>query len=201
MVRGIVLAAGASTRMGRPKAELVVDAAGPTFAAASVMALRRQGVHDVTVVAGAHPDAARRALAGVEPAVVVIDNAGWRAGQLSSLLVGLEAVDRPDLEAVIVTLVDCPLVRPATVDRLLGVWTTSRAPVVRPAIGDRHGHPVIFDRVTFDDLRRAPRELGAKAVIARWRGSVVDLAVDDPGVLADIDTPADYDALVRRPRP
>ena len=56
---------------------------------------------------------------------------------------------------------------------------------------------MIFDRVTFDDLRAAPLEVGAKAVITRWRDAIENVAVDDAGVLADIDTPADYDAFVR----
>ena len=72
---------------------------------------------------------------------------------------------------------------------------------MRPAIGDRHGHPVVFDRVTFDDLRSAPLDVGAKAVLARWRHAIVDVPVDDPGVLADVDTPEDYEAFLRERRP
>ncbi len=51
---------------------------------------------------------------------------------------------------------------------------------------------------TFDDLRTASLDVGAKAVIARWQADVVNVDVDDRGVLADIDTPADYDAVLRR---
>lgn len=197
-VRGLVLAAGESRRMGRPKAGLPVMPGGPTFAAAAVMALWRPRVRDVVVVAGAHPEAVHDALAGVTPVPRVVDHAGWRDGQLSSLRAGLAALAVPLPDAVIVTLVDCPFVRPATVDALLDRWLATRAPIVRPAIGARHGHPVIFDRRTFDDLRTAPLDVGAKAVIARWQADVVNVDVDDRGVLADIDTPADYDAALRR---
>lgn len=198
MVRAIVLAAGESRRMGRPKAGLLTAPEGPTFAAALVGALRLSCIADVTVVAGAHPDAVRAALAA-QPGARVIDNPGWRDGQLSSLRAGLAAVDRPDLEALVVALVDCPLVRPATIETLIDAWRRTRAPIVRPAIGERHGHPVIFDRATFADLRRAPLDRGAKAVIEAWRSQVLDLPVDDAGVLADIDTPDDYDAALRPP--
>ncbi|MGE0359530.1 MAG: NTP transferase domain-containing protein [Vicinamibacterales bacterium] len=194
-VSGIVLAAGRSARMGRPKAALRLGPDGPTFAAAAVAALHGGGIDRVVVVAGAHPEAVREALSGVE-GVEVVEHPDWPSGQLSSLLAGLAAVDTPDVAAVAVTLVDVPLVRPATVAALVAAWRTSRAPVVRPAIGERHGHPVIFDRAAFAALRAAPPEVGAKAVIAAFRAAVVDLPVDDPGALRDVDTPAEYDALL-----
>jgi molybdenum cofactor cytidylyltransferase len=66
---------------------------------------------------------------------------------------------------------------------------------VRPAIGDRHGHPVVFDRRVFDELRRAPLEAGAKAVVRAHAAEVLDVPVTDEGCLVDIDTPHDYEAL------
>lgn len=182
--------------MGRPKAALTVAPGGATFVAAIADTIERTSVRDLVVVAGAHPLAVREALAG--RAVPVIDNPRWRDGQLSSLLAGLAAVDGSEVEAVLVALVDCPLVRAATVDALLEAWRRTRAPIVRPTHAGRHGHPVIFDRAVFEDLRAAPPDRGAKAVLQQHAGTVVDLPVDDAGVLADIDTPADYDALTRR---
>lgn len=196
MIRAVVLAAGASRRMGQPKAGLRLGAAGPTFAAAAATALQAAGLGEVTVVAGAHPDAVRAAVEGLA-GVRLLVHPGWAAGQLSSLRAALEELDAPDLEAVIVTLVDCPQVRLATIERLVETWRATRAPIVRPAIGERHGHPVIFDRATFPDLRTAPLDVGAKAVISRWLDAIVNVPVDDEGVLADVDTPDDYEALVR----
>ncbi|MGD9906634.1 MAG: NTP transferase domain-containing protein [Vicinamibacterales bacterium] len=197
-VHAIVLAAGQSARMGRPKAALRLGPEGPTFAAAAVTALQGGGIERVVVVAGAHPEAVRGALDGVAAELVV--HPGWRSGQLSSLLAGLAALDGPDVDAVAVTLVDVPLVRASSVAALLAAWQASRAPIVRPAIGARHGHPVIFDRATFAALRSAPLEIGAKAVIAAFRSGCLDLPVDDPGVLRDVDTPTEYDALVAEHR-
>lgn len=196
MLSAAILAAGESRRMGRPKAGLRVAGTGLTFAAAIAETLCAVGFAEVTIVAGAHPEAVRAAVAGLAH-VRVLEHKGWALGQLSSLQAALTALDGPEVEGLLVTLVDCPLVRPDTVSTLIEVWRRTGAPIVRPAIGSRHGHPVIFDRRTFDDLRAAPLEVGAKAVIARWQDAVVNVLVDDAGVLADIDTPADYDAFVR----
>jgi CTP:molybdopterin cytidylyltransferase MocA len=194
MVHGIVLAAGASSRMGRPKAGLRLGPGGPTFLQAVVDTLRAAGVPLVAVVAGAHPEAVRDAVAP-SPGLTVVEHPGWQSGQLSSLLAGLDRVDAPDLDAVVMTLVDVPLVRAHTVRVLIDRWQATRAPIVRPAIGERHGHPVIFDRATFAALRAAPVDIGAKAVVREFAAALIDVATDDPGVLRDFDTPEDYGAL------
>lgn len=196
MVRAIVLAAGESRRMGRPKAGLRVRPGGPTFAATLVQGLQTAGLNHVTVVAGAHLDAVRQALAGVT-GVDVLHNPDWPSGQLSSLLTALAALDTPELEAVVVALVDSPFVRPSTVRLLLERWRETGAPIVRPALDGRHGHPVIFARETFAALGAAPLDRGAKAVLTARAAQILDVVVDDPGVLADIDTPGDYDAALR----
>jgi molybdenum cofactor cytidylyltransferase len=104
----------------------------------------------------------------------------------------MDAVRAPAAPGLLVTLVDVPLVEVSTVRTLLDVWERTRAPVVRPARGDRHGHPVIFDRVLFEELRRAPIDAGAKAVLQAHAAQVVDVPVEDEGCLVDIDTPEQY---------
>jgi molybdenum cofactor cytidylyltransferase len=197
MIRAVILAAGRSERMGQPKAGLPVADGGPTFAAAIVTTLQSAGIDEVIIVAGAHLEAVTAAVQGLT-GVRVLHHPGWPAGQLSSLVAGLDAADTPELAALLVTLVDIPRVRGATVAALVQAWRTSRAPIVRPAVGTCHGHPVIFDRVTFADLRAAPLDVGAKAVIAAWRDRVLDVPTDDVGVLLDVDTPHEYDAFRRQ---
>ena len=99
-----------------------------------------------------------------------------------------------------VTLVDVPLVRSSTVAEVIAAWRRTRAPIVRPADpstslragGQRHGHPVIFDRSIFADLRSADPDTGAKAVFAIHRERIFNVDVTDPGAFHDIDTPEDY---------
>jgi len=197
MIRAIVLAAGASSRMGQPKAALTLGQTGETLIARVIRTLLSGGAPEVIVVAGAHIDAVRGALPRHEPRARMIEHTGWQQGQLSSLLAGLSAIDDPLLEGALVMLVDVPLVKPSTVAAVIAEWRRTRAPIVRPAQGDRHGHPVMFDASVFQDLREADPSVGAKTVFAKHRLRVVNVDVNDPGAFQDVDTPEDYDRLLR----
>lgn len=179
--------------MGQAKAALKIGQSGETVVSRVVRSLLSGGIPDVTVVAGAHIDAVTRAMPTFEPRARVVEHVEWQRGQLSSLLAGLDAIDEPLLEAALVTLVDVPLVTPATVAAVIAAWRRTGAPIVRPADGDRHGHPVIFDRAVFAELRAADPALGAKSVFAR--NAVLNVEVSDPGAFVDIDTPGEYDEL------
>jgi molybdenum cofactor cytidylyltransferase len=104
-------------------------------------------------------------------------------------------VDHPGLEAVLVTLVDVPLVSERTVRAVIGMWGETRAPIVRPARGPVHGHPVLFDRSVFEELRAANPAMGAKPVIRRHAARIVDVPVDDDGAFLDLDTWEEYERV------
>jgi molybdenum cofactor cytidylyltransferase len=195
VLSGVILAAGDSTRMGSPKAALRTPD-GDTFIARIVATLRDAGVTDLVIVTGRHHDDVIDALARdrVTPPRIV-RNPDPSRGQLSSLLAGMDAVVTPHSDAVMMTLVDVPLVRVSTVIAVIETWRRLRAPIVRPAIGDRHGHPVIFDRAVLDELRRAPLDAGAKSVVRAHEHEIVNVPVDDEGCVTDVDTPGDYEAL------
>lgn len=199
MLRGIVLAAGESKRMGAPKA-LLSDGAGRVFITRVLHTFAAAGVIDTTIVTGSLHERIVRAVAADAPAGAVIRfarNPHPERGQLSSLLVGLDAADRPGVEAVLVTLVDVPFVSQATVKAVAGAFHRTGAPIVRPVRGPRHGHPVLFARRLFVDLRRADPALGAKAVVRDHEAAMLNLDVDDEGALLDVDTPAEYERVVR----
>jgi CTP:molybdopterin cytidylyltransferase MocA len=201
MLEAVVLAGGSSTRMGFAKALLRAPDGRP-FVIRIIETLREAGLPRVTVVTGAHHELIADACAahpGIDGAWRCVRNPDPSRGQLSSLLVAMDAVVGPGTEGLLVTLVDVPMVAVETVRRLADVWRANRAPIVRPAIGAAHGHPVIFDRDVFEALRSAPPELGAKSVIRARAGRVQDVPVDDEGCLVDIDTREEYARL--RPGP
>ena len=123
MIPAIVLAAGTSTRMGRPKATLPLPGGG-TFLTRIVHTFLEAGVDDVVVVVGHQAAAVVEAFAASGLAARFVDNLAYEQGQLTSLLAGLQVVDRPGVAAALVTLVDVPLVSSATVQRnsLRAAW-------------------------------------------------------------------------------
>jgi len=193
MVVGIILAAGTSSRMGRPKPFLPIG--NEVFLTRVCRTLLAAGVDDLVVVAGPELAAAAAAVRAAGLIVRVVENLRRDEGQLSSMLVGLAVADRPGVDAVLVHLVDAPLVRPETARAVLEAFRRTRAPIVRPEVGGRHGHPVLFSRRVFDDLRRADPAIGAKAVVQAHAAEVCNVPVEDEGACLDVDTPEDYARL------
>ena len=197
MLAAIILAAGDSRRMGTPKA-LLPDPDGRPFVARLVRSFSAAGIDEIVVVTGVMHAAIADAIATDSPPArpLCVRNPDPSRGQLSSLWAGLEAAIRSDTEGVLVTPVDIPMIRTATIRQVVDAWVRTHAPIVRPVVGERHGHPVLFDRVTFDALREAPLTEGARVVVHANADRVVNVAVDDEGCLVDIDTPADYEAVI-----
>ncbi len=196
VVRAVILAAGASSRMGRPKAALPLTDRADTFLSRLIRTFTAAGLPDIVVVTGAAADVVRAAAGCTNARVRFIHNAGWESGQLSSIVTGLDERPGERIEAALVTLVDVPFVSADTVARVLRAWRSSRAPIVRPARDGEHGHPVIFDRAIFQELRDADPRIGAKAVIRARAHAILDVPVDDPGAFLDMDTEHDYRAAV-----
>jgi molybdenum cofactor cytidylyltransferase len=183
--------------MGRPKAALPIQRGGETFASRVVRTCHAAGLTDIVVVTGAHDAAVRAAIGPGLRGVRFVRNPEWASGQLTSLLAGLGGDDQL-VEAVLMTLVDVPLTSPDTYRRVLHAWRSSRACIVRPARGGEHGHPVIFDRSLFAELRQADPAVGAKAIVRARAAEILDVPVDDDGPFVDVDTPEEYARLTDR---
>ena len=194
VIPAIVLAAGRSSRMGRPKATLPLDG-GDTFVTRIVRTFSAAGISDVIIVVGHNADAVVEAFSGTDLSATFVENPDYAQGQLSSLLVGLRVIDRPGVVAALVTLVDVPLIGVSTVRAVVDRYLSTHAPVVRPVRGAEHGHPVLLDRSLFDELRHADPGRGAKAVVRAHASALGDVPVDDEGAFADADTPIEYERL------
>ena len=197
MVPALILSAGKSTRMGRPKAILPL---GPkdTFLTRVIRAFQDAGVDDVVVVVGHEADAVQASVVARGLTCRFVRNPHYESGQLSSLLAGLRAVDRPGVSAMLMTLVDVPLVSPATVRAVLDRYRSTHAPIVRAVRGSDHGHPVLVDRRLFDALRGADPATGAKPIIRANVSAAGDVEVADDGAFLDVDTPEEYARVLAR---
>jgi len=195
VIPAIVLAAGRSSRMGRPKATLPLDG-GDTFLTRIVRTFLDAGVDDVVIVVGHDAEAIvlNFSEAGLPARFVV--NRQYDRGQLSSLVAGLGLVDRPGVAGVLVTLVDVPLVSAATVRAVIECYRRTQAPVVRPTSGARHGHPLLIARSLFDSLRAADPSAGAKPIVRAHASPAGDLEIADEGSFTDIDTEEEYRKLI-----
>jgi molybdenum cofactor cytidylyltransferase len=195
VIAAVVLAAGASSRMGRPKA-LLRDPDGCPFVARIVRSIAGAGVQRIVVVTGEHHLGIAQALESErQEQLLLARNPDPARGQLSSLWTGMQALDGDQPDALLVTLVDVPMIAPSTIRHVVDSWRRTHAPVVRPVMGEQHGHPVLFDASVFGELRQAPLEAGAKTVVRAHASDMIEVEVADPGCLVDIDTPEEYRKL------
>ena len=193
MVAGLILAAGESSRMGRDKALLVFR--GRTFLETIIALLREAGIDRIAVVLGHHAQEIRQATNLAEVEVVI--NSEYRRGQTSSLQAGLRALNQPNLEALVLCLVDHPAATSATVRKLVESFRMSGAPVVITTHQGQRGHPVLISRTLFEELLSLGPEQGANLVVRNYRDRTSFVEVDDPGVLLDVDAPETYRQVER----
>lgn len=185
---GIILAAGASTRMSRPKPLLTWR--GEPFVRQVARTALAADLSPVIVVAGDQLAEIQAAVNDLN--VRVVHNADWATGQSTSIKAGLTAL--PDtIGSAIFLLVDQPHIPIELVRSLVARHAQSLPPVVAPLIEDRRGNPVLFDRVTFADLLALSGDVGGRAVFARHRVTYVPW--HDAALLLDVDTPEDYQRL------
>lgn len=184
---GIVLAAGGGRRFGQPKA--AVRFAGRLLVELAVDALRDGGCDPVIAVLGAGaPDVVARARLDC---VTVATNPDWRDGIGASLRTGLAAAELAGAPAVVVVLVDQPLVGAQAVQRIATAWTRG-ATVAVATYNDRPGHPVALDQSVWPAARAgAVGDVGARALFASHPHLVTRVACDDVADPRDIDTPGD----------
>jgi molybdenum cofactor cytidylyltransferase len=201
---GVILAAGESSRMGRDKALLPWPPQGPgyppsseTFLSSAIRSLAFS-TDFVIVVAGANEATLAPIVYGIGASIVA--NPDPSLGQFSSLQIGINEVLNRGRDAAIITLVDRPPARVVTVEKLRtsfanaaeGIWA------VVPEYSSEHGHPYVIGRELMTVFLEAPASANARDIEHANPQHIQYVAVDDPFVAMNVNTPEDYAALAAK---
>jgi molybdenum cofactor cytidylyltransferase len=194
MIIAVVLSAGESSRMGRPKALLPIE--GQKFIERIIRVIGQSRVGRTIVVLGHHADELRGQIEHLPIQMVL--NSDYQKGQLSSLQAAIRHIKNDDrCDGMLVHLVDHPFIDVALVDVLIQGFYEAKKLIVVPRYKGKRGHPVIFSRDLFEELLNAPVDQGAKAVVNAHREETLEIEWHDQGITVDIDTPELYRQHVR----
>jgi molybdenum cofactor cytidylyltransferase len=192
----VLPAAGASRRMGRPK--LLLPFRGEPLVASVVASLRAGGVVGIVLVTAADDDELRdwARQAGVATAV----NPAPERGMLSSIQEGIAALGGADAlarrgDVLLVSPADLPRLDPQSVAELLRRMAAAKAPLAVPVYQGKRGHPLALAPALIPEILDLDPEVGLKQLRDRHEAELLEVPVDDPGVVWDVDTPADYESL------
>jgi molybdenum cofactor cytidylyltransferase len=189
-VSAVILAAGTSSRMGRPKQLLALG--DRTVLEQTLAHVQAAALHEIVLVLGAGAEAIRRQLPSQELKIVV--NQAYQHGIAGSLRAGLLAVDAQS-DAALIILGDQPFIRSRTMDRIVEEYHHSRAKIVIPLHQGKRGNPVLLDRSVFSEVMALEGDVGSRAIFANHPDEIVKVEVEDAGILLDLDEPADYQRL------
>jgi CTP:molybdopterin cytidylyltransferase MocA/HD superfamily phosphohydrolase YqeK len=185
----IVLAAGASSRMGRLKPLLPLG--GRTALECSITLFRDAGIDDILAVVGNHAEDLRPLIERCGARCIY--NAQWETGMYSSVVAGASAL-RSSTRAAFVLPADVPLVRSATVRQLAAVSDASLETIVYPVFEHRRGHPPLIARRILDEAARGASG-SLRVLLLAHEHSAIEVPVPDEAIHLDMDTPADFDTL------
>jgi molybdenum cofactor cytidylyltransferase len=192
MLAAVILSGGASQRMGSPKALLPYQ--GRPFLEHLLDVTRHPKITARRVVLGVHAEPIAKAIH--LPADEVVINADWEKGQLSSIQAAIKSL--PDgLDGMLLCLVDHPLISGNLVGDLITTFYSSNAPIVLPLFEGRRGHPVIFSAKLFPELKAAPLDVGARAVVWAHRAEICQFPTNEEGCVLNLNDPETFARVTR----
>lgn len=185
MLAAAILAAGESRRMGGPKALLPYR--GRTFLEHLLEVIRHPRIGVVRVVLGAHAAQIRKEVA-LDPEILVI-NRDWEKGQLSSIQIAIGSLPYEATEGLLIFPVDHPLISTALVNSLIDGFDRTGKRIILPIYQGRRGHPVLFASSLYDELLKAPADVGARAVVRAHADDILEVATEEEGVVLNLNDP------------
>ena len=194
MISGVILAAGAASRMGKIKQLLPLGPRPMLWHVAS--AACRSHLDEVLVITGSAAELVAAAVNALP--LRVIHNPDWQQGQSSSVRAGLLSL-QPNTEAVMFLLADQPLVTPELINALIDHWRISGKTIVCPCYEANRGNPVLFDLAAWrNDLEQLDGDQGARRILAAHPEAIGYLPVATDEIFLDVDTAADYAKMQQR---
>lgn len=187
-IAAVILAAGSSSRMGAVKQLMAFD--GSTLLETVIGRVRAAGVDEIVAVLGAAADQIREKIPF--DGIRVVMNEAYRQGMGTSLRCGIAEVSS---DAALVVLGDQPLVKTETIARLMAEYRAKRPQIVIPLYRGFRGNPVLLDRSVFGEIAGLDGDVGCRAIFGGHSENILKVAVDDVGVLLDIDMPEDFSKL------
>ncbi|MBD2203331.1 nucleotidyltransferase family protein [Calothrix sp. FACHB-1219] len=187
----IILAAGASTRMGKPKQLLPYQ--GRSLIQHTVESAIASFCNPVIVVLGANAQQIRSQIN--QNLVQIVENPQWNLGMSTSIRSGISALNKysQNIEAAVITVCDQPYISTEIINNLISAYSATKKPIIASQYAETLGVPALFSRQFFPELLTLHEDTGAKYLIKKYRDLV--LAVNFPLGAIDIDTPNDYQNL------
>ena len=185
MLAAVILSAGASSRMGRPKALLPYREG--TFLEHLIDVTRHPRIAVTRIVLGAGAEDIQSA-AKLDRSLIVV-NSDWEKGQLSSICAGIRSLEGISTDGMVLCPVDHPLVSARLVSDLVERFYAENKAIVVPTYDSRRGHPAIFSSSLYSELLAAPLDKGARAVVWSHAVDVLEVPTDEEGVVLNINDP------------
>ncbi len=186
-IAGVILAAGKGSRIGKNKALLKKEEV--SFLEVIANNFKQSGCISVTVVCGSEAEEVEKEARRIS--INCVYNENWQKGQFSTLKTGLGSLD-PRVEGVIITPVDHPFATGETYKRLIDEFAGSPNSIVKPEHDGRGGHPIVIPADIIRDILEASDDLTLRDILNLNENRVLRVHVNDPGIIADIDTTEDF---------
>lgn len=202
----LVLAAGESSRMGTPKQ--LLDYGGDSFLKRAIEGFIRSKADDIIVVCGYMFERMKQHILDSNYSIsknellkrlIIVENAGYKDGQLSSIKAGLNAfIQKKAIDfyrGFMIQLIDRPLVRYETFIKLKERFVSSAQPILLPSYQMKRGHPACFSSVFISRILSLGRNASLKDILSSYESGIDYLNVDDAGIITNVDTPLEYEKI------